>query len=132
MEVAIKNYLKGLDQQKKYFRDLEKHIPQTIVEAGEEDENEDETDEPIPKRSGNLDVTKQSNGNDSKLSQSKSSDVAAKKKPAKHQIVVEDEEDEEEKPKQPLKKPASKKKPDSDEEEEEKSEDEDTESNETP
>ncbi len=101
MEVAIKNYLKGLDQQKKYFRDLEKHIPQTIVEAGEEDENEDETEEPIPKRSGNLDLTKQSIGNDSKSSHSKSADVAPKKKTSKHQIVVkdEDEEEEEEKPK---------------------------------
>lgn len=41
-EQVIKNYIKGLDQKKKFFRDLEANIPPPIIEADEDDENEDE------------------------------------------------------------------------------------------
>jgi hypothetical protein len=38
-EIAIKIYLKGLNQNKKHFRDMEANIPQVIVEAPYEDDD---------------------------------------------------------------------------------------------
>ena len=107
------------------------------MEAGEEDENEDDNEEFAPKRPAQgLDITRMSIGTESKASSGKNEPLP-KKRPSRHSISVKDEEEEQEEAPKAVKKKTTKKQIESDDEEEEeppKSEDddEDAESNETP
>ena len=41
-ERAIKQIFEGLDKKKNFFKDIESKIPECILEANEDDENEDD------------------------------------------------------------------------------------------